>query len=147
MIATALATTILSSVVPPPDYLDFQILETPSYTVEYSVKWWESSDKYIYTLLNTQDSLVAITDWAVGDAFDLDLGFGNDLDPGEMKSIVLFGNGFGYADTFGVVFSEYDSTKVFFDTIAPATIPAPGAIALLGVSVLFGGRRRRAANS
>tara|TARA_R100001510_G_C7655148_1_gene214103 strand:- start:827 stop:1240 length:414 start_codon:yes stop_codon:yes gene_type:complete len=131
------------NIVPPPDYFDLQILETPSYTVEYSVKWWESSDKYIYTLLNTEDSLISITDWAVGDAFDLDLGFGGDLDPGDMESIILFGEGFGYADTFGVVFSEYDATKIFFDTIAPASIPSPGAIALMGVVGAMGGRRRR----
>ena len=141
MITTMVASTILSSMVPPPDYYDVQILETPSYTVEYSVKWWEGSDKYLYTLLNTQDSMIAITNWAVGDAFDLDLGFGGDLDPGEMESVILFGNGYGYEDTFGVVFSEYNETKVFFDTIAPSTIPTPGSLALLGIACI--GRRRR----
>mgnify|MGYP003154356483 FL=1 len=143
MITTIVGALALSSIVPPPDYYDFQIIETPSYTVEYSVKWWESSDKYLYTLLNTDDSTISITNWAVGNAFDLDLGFGGDLDPGEMESIILFGNGFGYEDTFGVVFSDYDYTKAFFNTIAPATIPTPGAVALLGIASVVGGRRRR----
>ena len=143
MYATILSASILSSIAPPPDYYDSQILETPNFTLEYSVKWWEESDKYIYTLLNTQDSTIAITNWAVGGAFDLDLGFGNDLDPGEMESVILFGNGFGYEDTFGVAFSFYDSQKIFFDTIAPSTIPAPGAVALLGLASLFTPRRRK----
>ena len=65
MITTIVGALALSSIVPPPDYYEFQIIETPSYTVEYSVKWWESSDKYLYTLLNTDDSMISITDWAV----------------------------------------------------------------------------------
>ena len=142
MIETLFTAAILSSV-PPPDYYDFQILETPNFTLEYSVKWWEESDKYLYTLLNTQDSTIAITNWAVGGAFDLDLGFGNDLDPGEMESIILFGNGFGYESTFGVAFSDYDATKIFYETIAPSTIPAPGAVALLGLASVFTPRRRK----
>ena len=143
MITTIVGALALSSIVPPPDYYDSQIIETPSYTVEYSVKWWESGDKYLYTLLNTDDSTISITNWAVGNAFDLDLGFGGDLNPGEMESIILFGNGFGYEDTFGVVFSDYDNTKAFFDTIAPMTIPAPGSVALMGIASVVGGRRRR----
>jgi len=143
MYATILSASILSSIAPPPDYYDSQILETPNFTLEYSVKWWEESDKYLYTLLNTQDSTIAITNWAVGGAFDLDLGFGNDLDPGEMESIILFGNGFGYESTFGVAFSDYDVTKIFYETIAPSTIPAPGAVALLGLASVFTPRRRK----
>ena len=143
MITTIVGALALSSIIPPPDYYDFQIIETPSYTVEYSVKWWESSDKYLYTLLNTDDSMISITDWAVDNAFDLDLGFGGDLDPGEMESIILFGSGFGYEDTFGVVFSDYDNTKAFFDTIAPVAIPTPGSVALMGIASVVGGRRRR----
>ena len=143
MYATILSASILSSVAPPPDYYDSQILETPNFTLEYSVKWWEESDKYLYTLLNTQDSTIAITNWAVGEAFDLDLGFGNDLDPGQMESVILFGDGFGYVTTFGVAFSDYDSTKIFYETIAPSTIPTPGAFALLGFASLFTTRRRK----
>jgi len=140
---TSIFSAVALSIIPPPDYTEFQILETPSFTLEYSVKWWEDSDKYLYTLLNTQESTIAITQWAVSDAFDLDLGFGGDLDPGEMESVILFGNGFGQIQTFGVVFSEYNSTKIFFDTVAPASIPAPGAAALMGVAAVLGGRRRR----
>ena len=131
-----ISTTIISSIVSP-DYYDQQILETSSFTAYYTVEWWEQSDQFVYTLENDRESLSEITYWEVTGLFDFDY----QIDPGSMKKIILFGDGFGYDYTTGFVFSEPSDDFVPFQTIYP--IPSPGSLALLGLSLYTMGRKRR----
>tara|TARA_R100001082_G_C4358246_1_gene157981 strand:- start:1498 stop:1917 length:420 start_codon:yes stop_codon:yes gene_type:complete len=138
MIETLVLTSVLGSITPP-DYVDDFYFETENWSGLFSVKYWEDTDRFKYRVFNSEESEYNITYWEVFNAFTHDY----EIEPGEWKTFNIYGNGFGYEDTFGFLYSGYDENSFNFNTIAPSSIPAPGALFLLGLGATVGCRKRR----
>ena len=147
MIATILSAVILSSV-PPYDYYDQQqvggnwnnLFWEGTFTTTYTD--FGDSARFEYTLFLDEESMIPLTDFSLvtlgGDMFEWDF----DIAGGSTLFISFETPEIGYTNAWGTLYNEdvFGSADVF-QTIAP--IPAPGAIALFGVSALTSRRRRR----
>lgn len=137
MFLTIIAASVLGSVTPP-DYRDVYYFDTDNWSGVFRVSYWEDYDRFRYKIRLDDDSLYALTYSEVFGSFAHDC----DINPGEWETFTIFGNGFGYQETYGYLFSDYDGNFHNFNTIAPANIPGPASLSILG-GMLFTLRRRR----
>ena len=138
MISAIITASILSNVAPP-DYVDAYHFETDNWSGRFRVSYWEEFDKFRYGIRLDEDSLYGITYTEVFGSFVHDY----EIDPGELKTFTVFGNGLGFEETYAYIFSDYDGSFHNFTTIKPTQIPGPATLgALAGLSLAVRRRRR-----
>ena len=147
MISTILSTVIATSI-PPYDYYDeIQVGQqwdesywTGTFTTTYTD--FGDSARFEYTLFLDPQSNISLTDFTLitlsEDMFEWDF----EIAGGSTLFISFETPQIGYTNAWGTLYNDnvFGSAHVF-QTIAP--IPAPGALALLGASLLTFPRRRR----
>ena len=113
-----------------------------SLTADYYAPNENGQELFIYTFENYESSEISIFNFLIEDQVAWEV----EVAPGEVASFSLAtGEPFGFQVTEAVLYNPFEGSFDFFSTIAPLgfaqPIPAPGAIAALGVAAM--GRRRR----
>ena len=138
----ALILTAVASIIDFPTYTDTQWIHTDDWSARIKVNYYEDSGFFEYDVLNSWWSTEDI------DLFYMFYGMGEglvvwdnmELQPGSLTTYELTSFG-GYEHGTGFISS--DNYGHHFNIIVPVSVPAPGAIALMGIAGITATRRRR----
>ena len=132
----ALALTVVASLTDWPTYTDTQWIHTEDWSARIKVNYYEEANFFEYDILNAYWSSTNIDYFELTDFFMVDI----DLEPATLTTFEFTVEG-GYE--FGTGFISSDNYGEYFSIITPVGVPAPGAIALMGIAGMTATRRRR----
>ena len=133
----ALALTVVASLTDWPTYTDTQWIHTEDWSARIKVNYYEEANFFEYDILNAYWSSTNIDYFELTDFFMVD---DIDLEPATLTTFEFTAEG-GYE--YGTGFISSDNYGEYFSIITPVSVPAPGALALLGVAGIGATRRRR----
>ena len=133
----ALALTVVASLTDFPTYTDTQWIHTEDWSARIKVNYYEEANFFEYDILNAYWSSTNIDYFELTDFFMVD---DIDLEPATLTTFEFTVEG-GYE--YGTGFISSDNYGEYFSIITPVSVPAPGALALLGIAGITATRRRR----
>ena len=132
----ALALTVVASLTDFPTYTDTQWIHTDDWSARIKVNYYEEANFFEYDILNAYWSSTNIDYFELTDFFMVDI----DLEPATLTTFEFTVEG-GYE--FGTGYISSNNYGEYFSIITPVSVPAPGALALLGVAGISATRRRK----
>ena len=133
----ALALTVVASLTDFPTYTDTQWIHTDDWSARIKVNYYEEANFFEYDILNAYWSSTNIDYFELTDFFMVD---DIDLEPATLTTFEFTVEG-GYE--FGTGYISSNNYGEYFSIITPVSVPAPGALALLGVAGISATRRRK----
>ena len=136
MMIETLALTVVASLTDFPTYTDTQWIHTDDWSARIKVNYYEEANFFEYDILNAYWSSTNIDYFELTDFFMVDI----DLEPATLTTFEFTVEG-GYE--FGTGYISSNNYGEYFSIITPVSVPAPGALALLGVAGISATRRRK----